>query len=355
MKINNLLICFSVLLISCSAETNNNVPSKEEAPSHEQPHLKLQVSNSFVTDSNEHYRGLEIANGIAYISGSNGGIYEIDLSNSQVNELFSIKGRHFRDIDVLENGNIVALAITQPAEIWLKEAELDSFYRVFDSMDTITFLDGIDFINNDQGYAFGDPSSNIPTILKTLNGGRTWDLILGDDRFPKEAGKYAGFAASGTSIKTIDDNTILIGLGNETGKILRSDILGLEWELIDVPYHKEPNGSGVYSIAFKDNLNGVAVGGHWQNTTCDSSKIYTQDGGLTWNLSNGIQEYRSCVTYFKDDIYISTGTTGTDITYDGGKNWELLDTLGYNSIAFQEDGHGIAVGNYGQVSLLKLE
>lgn len=315
---------------------------------------ELQIKNVAVTDSTEHFRGLDMSNDIAYIAGSKGSILAYNLADQTMSEIYFAEGRHLRDIDVLDNGNIIALAITEPAEILLKEAFSDSFQVVYSGADPLTFLDGIDFLNNQEGIAFGDPINQLPTILRTQDGGETWEALTDSSLLTSKAGAYAGFAASGTSIKYLDQNTVLIGLGNETGKVLRSDKSLTSWKLIDLPYHHQPEGSGIYAMAFADNKNGVAVGGHWQNTSCDSSKIYTHDGGISWSLSTGIQEYRSCVTHFKNQVYISTGTSGTDISYDGGKSWEFLDSTGYNAIVFQKNGKGVGVSSYGRIDVLSL-
>lgn len=346
-----LICCFGCEVVSTdeTASTKEN-ETQEEVPS---PQLELEVLQSFVTDTNEHFRGLEIKNGTAYIAGSLGSIYTIKLDSAKLNLLYKAEGRHLRDIDVLPNGDILALAITEPAQILLKEAESDSFKVVHQNEDTLAFLDGIDFWNDKEGIAFGDPLNNYPYFLMTGDGGHSWHR-LPREVFTDGIEEFAGFAASGTSLVCLDDGKFITGLGNETAKVLLMSEMGEKLILQDIPYHVQPEGTGIYSMAFKNKLNGAAVGGHWQNITCDSSKVYTSDGGKTWHLSTGIQEYRSCVTYFKDDIYISTGTTGTDISYDGGKSWQLLDTIGYNAIAFQEDGTGVAVGSYGIIHLLEL-
>jgi len=72
-------------------------------------------------------------------------------------------------------------------------------------------------------------------------------------------------------------------------------------------------------------------------------------------LSKGVQDYRCCITYLFDEVYLSTGTSGTDITYDGGKNWEELDSIGFNSIKFSNDSSGMAVGSYGKIAKIKLQ
>jgi photosystem II stability/assembly factor-like uncharacterized protein len=353
--IKNLLFAIVLLgLLSCEqGETPNANP--ESSPNSEKEvsvHIDILASN--ITDTLEHFRGLDISGDVAIIGGSLGNVYKYQLKAGSLTLLGAHPGRHLRDIDILDNGNILALAITEPAEILLKDASSDTFEVVFHDPDTLAFLDGIDFWGNAIGLAFGDPNGGYPYFLITYDGGQTWNRFP-KESFPEELNDYAGFAASGTSLKCLTSGPAIIGLGNETGKVLRMNDLGKTWSLIDVPYHQEPQGSGIYSLCFKDDLNGVAVGGHWQNVTCDSSKLYTTDGGSTWHLGSGIQEYRSCVTYFKDNIYLSTGTTGTDISYDGGMSWELLDTIGYNAIAFTEEGIGVGVSNFGIVNLLELK
>lgn len=352
MKLSSLFFVIPILLLGCKEDSDNQT-TKKESESPKQQEFSLQIKNSFITDSNEHFRGLDIKDEIAYIAGSQGSILTLDLSEGNLLELAKLDGRHLRDIDVLDNGDIVALAITEPAQILLKEAESDSFKVVFEGEEGV-FLDGVDFWNNQEGMAFGDPLDEYPYILTTNDGGQNWNRFP-KDVFSEDMKEFAGFAASGTSLVCNIDGQAVIGLGDNTAKVLMLQEMGKFWHLVDLDYHLQPEGTGIYSMSFRDKLNGVAVGGHWQNVTCDSSKIYTEDGGLTWHLSSGVQEYRSCVTYYKDDIYVSTGTTGTDISYDGGRSWVMLDTKGYNAIAFKADGTGIGVGSYGQITLLNLK
>ena len=73
------------------------------------------------------------------------------------------------------------------------------------------------------------------------------------------------------------------------------------------------------------------------------------------SLEEGIQGFRSSVTYVKGDTYISTGTSGTDISYNGGKSWSLLDSIGFNAILINSDLNGVAVGSYGRVAEVELQ
>lgn len=345
-----------ITLIFLFSQCENSITTEEEkieSSSIEEIQSPIQIIASFTTDTNEHYRGLEVHDNVAVIGGSLGNVMVYDFGKQELRTFFNADGINLRDIDAIADGSHTALGITAPAQILFRAMPSDSFVVVYEGQDSLMFLDGIDYWNDQYGIAFGDPLDGYPLVLYNELYDKKWHRAS-KKGFPIEASNYAGFAASGTSIKCLEEDVVIIGLGNETAKILRSENRGNNWSLIDVPFHKEPNGTGIYSLAFKNSLNGVAVGGHWQNVKCDSSKVYTVDGGLTWHLSSGIQEYRSCVAYFKEDIYVSTGTTGTDISYDGGKSWTLLDTLGYNAIAFREDGIGIGVGNFGKIDIIKL-
>lgn len=343
----------SLIITSCVQKSSKKeVSDHETAKNNDYTRLDWIDSSNFLTDSLEHFRGLSIYSGIAYISGSLGSIISVDLKTGQFTHLLKISTYHLRDIDVINDSILVALAITNPASIIRVNYLTKTISSEFKGSDSLDFWDGINFKDEQNGYAFGDPKEDKPVIFSTQSGGKEWQRAV--QNFPKTAENYAGFAASGSSILYLQNNTVIIGLGNETGKILRSTDNGVTWELITFPYHYEIGGTGLYSLACADNNKIVGVGGHWQNTDCDSSKIYSEDGGLTWFVSEGIQEYRSCVCYFKQGIFLATGTTGTDISYDYGKSWQLIDSMGFNSIQITQQGFGIAVGNYGQIKLFNL-
>ena len=52
---------------------------------------------------------------------------------------------------------------------------------------------------------------------------------------------------------------------------------------------------------------------------------------------------------------MSTGTSGTDISYNGGKSWSLLDSIGFNAIKINSDLIGIAVGSFGRIAEVTLQ
>jgi photosystem II stability/assembly factor-like uncharacterized protein len=304
----------------------------------------------------EHFRGLSIEDNLVVIAGSQGTRIQLLMTPDLQSEISidSLGHRyHFRDVEVREGYNLF-MAIQNPSQI--SKDSFDTLTVIYENLDTTCFLDGMDFWKNGQGIIFGDPMHGKHFILKSEFDGNSWERIS-NDNIPEPIKNEAGFAASGTSIVCIGDGVGYIGWGGDEVRVFKTTDYGNTWKAQLTPMPKNQSGTGIYSMAFKDEMNGVAVGGNWEYSDCDSSKIYTKDGGKTWHLSNGVQGYRSCVTYLKDQTYISTGTNGTDISIDGGKSWTMLDTIGFNAIQFdfsQSKILGIGVGNYGLIKLLEL-
>jgi photosystem II stability/assembly factor-like uncharacterized protein len=315
--------------------------------------LSLSLTPLNTNDTLNHYRGLFQLGNAFFISGTDGKILIKTFQLEQI-ELFQAKYTDLRDIHVLSDSSILAMGIASPGHIWkIKKGETE-WSKVYSNMDSLVFMDGMDFWNDSIGLVYGDPLEGYHFILKTRDGGDSWTRIS-SEKIPENLEIEAGFAASGTGIVCKENGTAYIGLGGDRARVLISKDYGDNWNVIETPLLHGAGAKGIYSIAFKDALNGVAVGGNWENPDCDSSKIYTNNGGQAWYLSKGLQHFRSCVTYVQDDTYISTGTSGTDISYDGGKSWTLLDSVGFNAILFNEQLKGIAVGSFGRISEVELK
>lgn len=350
------LVIILLLVVGCNQNSGKQETADANSTSETiQPQYELEWTSELLLDTSEHYRGLVLLDDIAYAAGSNGQVFRISIQNTSAQLLMSIPGRHFRDIDLINDSTALALAITEPAEIIRFNLNYPEKNTTTKGLDSLSFWDGISFWDDKVGLMIGDPQEGSSTLFKTVDAGKTWTPIPSKE-IPAEALNYAGFAASGSSISCLPNGIALIGLGNETGKILRTTDYGKTWDWISFPYLHQAGGSGVYSIAASQDGSFIsAVGGNWQTPDSDSSKIYSLDKGISWHLSSGVQAYRSCVYYFKDNIFIATGTSGTDISYDGGQSWTTLDTIGFNAIAITQKGLGIAVGNRGETKTFKLK
>ena len=356
-KSNYLIFLLSVVFISCaenessfSSEDPNITKSDFEATPDS---FSLFVKSLNTNDTLVHYRGLHQLGNAFFISGTDGKILIKTFQLEQI-ELFQAKYTDLRDIHVLSDSSILVMGIASPGHIWKIKKGEKAWRKVYSNMDSLVFMDGMDFWNDSVGLVYGDPLSGFHFILKTIDGGENWSRIP-QENIPENLEIEAGFAASGTGIVCKENGTAYIGLGGNKARVLISKDFGENWSIVETPLLHGSGSKGIYSIAFKDELNGVAVGGNWENPECDSSKVYTNNGGETWYLSEGIQDFRSCVTYIQDDTYISTGTSGTDISYNGGKSWSLLDSIGFNAILINPDLHGVAVGSFGRIAEVELQ
>jgi photosystem II stability/assembly factor-like uncharacterized protein len=346
----------TLFLFACS-EDKNSISKQDETTSNSccdivSDSLLFSITPINTNDTLNHFRGLFQLGEAFFISGTDGKILIQTFQLEQI-ELFQAKYTDLRDIHVLSDSSILAMGIASPGHIWkIKKGETE-WRKVYSNMDSLVFMDGMDFWNDSVGLVYGDPLSGYHFILKTTNGGETWSRIP-QENIPENLEVEAGFAASGTGIVCKENGTAYIGLGGDKARVLISKDYGENWTVVETPMLHGSGGKGIYSMAFKDATNGIAVGGNWGNPTCDSSKIYTSDAGLTWHLSEGIQHYRSCVTYVQDDTYISTGTSGTDISYNGGANWTILDSTGFNAILFNENLKGVAIGSFGRIAEVEL-
>jgi photosystem II stability/assembly factor-like uncharacterized protein len=97
--------------------------------------------------------------------------------------------------------------------------------------------------------------------------------------------------------------------------------------------------------------NGVIVGGNYEKPNEITNNLaFTSDGGATWTLGKGLNGYRSGVAHIDKKTIIAVGSSGSDISNDGGKTWRNLDKEIYNSVAAKDANAIWAVGANGLVS-----
>ena len=96
---------------------------------------------------------------------------------------------------------------------------------------------------------------------------------------------------------------------------------------IEAPMSQGSASSGIFSLGFREDRFGVAVGGDYQKPTVTiKTAVYSNDAGKTWLLAQTPPHgYRSSVAYdAQTKTWITVGPNGTDISRDDGKNWSPL-------------------------------
>lgn len=220
------------------------------------------------------------------------------------------------------------------------------------------FYDAMNFWNDQEGIAIGDPTDDCMSIIITRDGGKTWNKIVCSD-LPHSKDGEAAFAASNTNITIVGDHT-WVATGGNSSRVLYSHDKGLSWEAYDTPIVQGESTTGMYSIDFYDELNGFAIGGDYLNSEDSSAnKIMSSDGGKTWTVIGAGEDpnYRSCIQYIPNrqgQELVAVGFNGIDYSNDSGYTWKHLSDEGFYTIRFLNDSLAYAAGK-GRVSKLKFE
>ena len=251
------------------------------------------------------------------------------------------------------NSDFFMITIANPALLF-KTTE-SGMQLVYKEEHEKVFYDSMNFWNDQEGIAMGDPTDDCISIIITRDGGNTWNK-LSCDYLPKAKEGEAAFAASDTNIAIVGDYT-WIATGGNASRVLYSLDKGETWDVFETPIMQGSATTGMYSIDFYDELNGFAIGGDYTKPEDDSAnKIRTQDGGKTWEVVGANQEpgYRSCVQYLPNregQELVVIGFNGIDYSNDAGATWTHLSDEGFYTIRFLNDSIAYVAGK-GRISKL---
>ncbi len=304
-------------------------------------------------------RGLSVVNNsVAWISGSNGWIaHTRDAGKTWAwKQLEGYEKLDFRDIEAFSAKKALTVSAGSPAVILLTTNGGINWKEVYRNNSPDIFLDGMDFWSNKQGIIYGDPINGKMQLLKTKDGGNTWENISDNLNIKLTEGE-ASFAASGTAIRCRPGGKIWIATGGTQSRIFYSDDFAKTWQAFPCPIIQGQNSTGPFSLAFSTNQNGIVVGGDYlKDTLRNNNLLFTNDGGKTWlKPTNTTFGYRSAVEYISEKIVIATGTSGTDTSQDGGLTWQNFSKTGFNSVRKAKKGNWVLLtGNKGQISALNL-
>ncbi len=267
----------------------------------------------------------------------------------------------FRDIHAIDDATVVAITSGTPARIYRSTNGGSNWKLCFESTDERIFLDSLSFWDDQLGLVMGDPIEEKLFLLGTTDGGINWKPF---PQVPRTLPGEAGFAASGTNMITMGNHKVMIATGSdvegsskESSRVLVSENNGKSWTAASVPIGRNQS-SGIFSICFANEEDGVAVGGDYQQPTGSSSNYATtRDGGQTWTTPTPRvppSGYRSCVAVWskgREINFVAVGPDGTDLSGDLGNKWHRISNEGFHSIDFSPDGqHGWASGSDGRLA-----
>ena len=309
-------------------------------------------SNFFKTSM----RGLcSVDENITWASGT-GGVIMKTTNNKDWETFYNPKFQSldFRDIYAFNENEAIIMSAGDGCEIYKTKDGGNTWVKVYENKEKGIFFDGMDFWDTKNGIAVSDPINDELYMIETKDGGETWQKITSN--IPKVLNGEACFAASGTSINCLGDSTVFIGTGGgNQARIFMSFNRGKNWQVINT-LMRNGAASGIYSLAFNDKKNGVAVGGNYLDSLNSIGNcIITSDGGKSWkkpkNFPNG---YLSCVTANKKGTFIACGSAGIAISYDKGTNWKHISNDEFNSCVLNNN-QGWLVGKNGKMTSISIK
>lgn len=303
-------------------------------------------------------RGLSaVSRSVAWASGS-GGVYLRTVDGGSTWRADTVPGAthlDFRDVQGIDANTAYLLSAGEGplSRIYKTNDGGRSWNLQFLNEHPRGFFDGMAFWDADNGIAFSDPVDGRFLVITTSDGGMSWRRVAPESIPPALPGE-AAFAASGTGIVVQGRNNVWFATGGGTiARVFRSVDRGRTWTVTTTPM-PAGNSAGIFSLAFRDERNGVAVGGDYLKPgDARNNVLVTRDGGHTWALPAGTPPagYRSAVTYLPGaPRLIAVGTSGSDYSTDGGVNWVRMDSVAYNSVSVAPGaGAAWAVGPRGRI------
>jgi photosystem II stability/assembly factor-like uncharacterized protein len=228
------------------------------------------------------------------------------------------------------------------------------FALLFTNPDPQGFFDALAFWDPTHGILVGDAVAGRMTVFTTDDAGAHWTRR---ETPPALEGEGA-FAASGTCLIVRGSAEAWFGTGGKgAARVFHTSDAGRSWTVAATPIRNDSANAGIFSLAFSDALHGIAVGGDYSQPEASLHNIaLTSDGGRTWVEPPGPPPagFRSAVLYLPDArLWLATGTSGSDVSSDGGRSWRTFDTGNFNAMAFASRDAGWAAGPKGRIAAIR--
>jgi len=303
-------------------------------------------------------RGLAVVNDRVVWASGNQGTFTRTIDGGTTWSAGAVPGAadlDFRDVQSAGDQSALLLSIGEgpKSQVYGTDDGGHTWSLRFQNPDPKGFLDALAFWDANHGIILGDPVDGRFTILTTDDGGATWKKPPPENMPSARKGEGA-FAASGTCLVVEGDRNAWFGTGGaDVARVFRSTDRGQTWTVHDTPIRSGNPAAGVFSLAFADSSNGVAVGGDYKRTELTQQIVArTSDGGRHWTTPKGPAPggYRSAVAFVpgtNGSTVVAVGPTGSDRSTDGGETWTALGTLGFHAVAFAgpvDGGWGVGEG-----------
>jgi len=336
---NKFIVCiFGMVIMTCTAQA--------QSIAHLTEHGKISL------------RGLSVVNdNIIWASGSSGTVgRSVDGGKTWVWAV--VKGfekRDFRDIEAFDASTAIIIAVAEPADILRTTDGGNTWTAVFTDTSKGMFLDALDFDSgHGEGIVVGDPMNGRIFMAGSqgMNGNwRPWPI----DSRPTAMEGEAMFAASGSNVKLVShlgsgQVDVFLVTGGKKSRLYFNN------KALDLPLLQGKESTGANGIDIWEGKKGIIVGGDFAADTVSRGNCALLEigGHITVSIPlAGPHGYRSGIAWISADRAICCGTSGVDVTADGGKSWTLISTEGYHVCKRARDGKAVFLaGPHGRISRL---
>jgi hypothetical protein len=298
-------------------------------------------------------RGLSVVNDqVVWVSGSGGsvGVSTNGGKNWSWIRVPRYEKSDFRDIEAFSDQEAVIMGITEPGVILRTMDGGKSWTTVFEDSAKSVFLDAMDF-SGDPGVLVGDPVEGKIFLAESADRGKSWKKITGSG-FESTAIGEAFFAASGSNIRYLQDGHYALVSGGKKSCLY---ISSGRYPLL-LNQGEETTGANSIAINPANPNEAFIVGGNFKydklqigNSLRIQFHPFSQEPPLT--PPHG---YRSCVEYLNDKQMICCGTSGVDISADGGLHWKKISDKSFHVCRRAKEGQSLFLaGADGRIALLE--
>ncbi|WP_138431369.1 WD40/YVTN/BNR-like repeat-containing protein [Fodinibius saliphilus] len=347
-RLNNIipLICFSIILtivVSCS---------QEKSFSWEIVHQQEKLS----------FRGISaVDSSVCWVSGTDGTVLKTTDGGKNWENLVipGVDTLDFRDIEAFDRQTAVVMSAGKgsASQLYKTADGGKSWKKVYENKYGEGFFNAIAFWDGKYGVLQGDPIGGHIFILVTSDGGDSWTEIPRQE-MPKAADGEYGFAASGTHLTVEGESTGWLGTGGHMAHVFKTTDKGQSWTTHETPFIAGRSSTGIFSLSFRDEDYGVAVGGDYNQELQEKKNVaVTEDGGASWKLvEDAGLDYRSVVRY-TTPYFIAAGPSGSEYSPDGGYSWKSIEGPGFHSISVGAEGLSSvwASGSSGRIAKLNIK
>ncbi len=282
-------------------------------------------------------RGLDVVSSdVIWASGTNGTyLKSIDGGGHfRAAVVAGAESLDFRDVKAFDARNALLLSSGPGAQsrVYRTRDGGEHWSLVFTNADPNGFFDAFAFWNREHGILLGDPVNGHFVVFTTSDGGEHWIRQQMPPALPNEG----AFAASGTCLIALGTQDAWLGTGGAgAGRVFHTTNRGRTWNVAPTPLSAASVSSGIYSLSFRDEHHGIAVGGDYQKPqNREHTVALTEDGGRTWRAAKAeLGGYRSGVLFIDSRTLVAVGMSGSDISEDSGESWQTFSNLNLNAIA----------------------